>query len=630
MEEDANVPAVALSSTSTPAPVSLAADVEEVAAYVPANIKSAIIRSSKVTPTIEDEIDVDDDANDIDINASIDLGSKDSTDDGEDEEEESEEEDVIINTRTRNSKRGRKTKIVHYLEDSSEDELKEDVDDDDDATNQVSEDNEDIEEDEDEDVKMEEDITSSIEVVKAENTNSTPFTRKQRGREREEDEEKKENDVLSPARGSTSVGTRSSKRLKSENSASKKNGDIRGFFFKSPTKSAEDKKKTGQVSKISKSSVSKANVKKETVTRKKTTTTKKKLSTASSSKKKRKKVESDSEDYVDDESDSDEDDDSDLFVESSDEDEEMDSFSEEEDSDFEVLRRQKVKKQTKRKTATTSKKAKAKSSTTKKAAAAASGKKKLSESFKPFSTPIYMDMSLKEIQESREFLDPCGMEATDDIIDKLIGEQVDTIGGLLLRSMENDGLGSDANILKLGTACSGTDAPSLALTLIQEQMELRGLGDKTMKTTKSSATSKDEEKKNKKRLEFTHQFSCEMDPFKQAYLARNFDSELYPDIAKLAASPPIDVYGQEMPLTPFNLFVAGTSCKNFSMLRSNKRIDIEDKGCSGETFLGACEVLFKEQPPLVVFENVQNAPWAKMSEYITGTFAYLFVRALFH
>ncbi len=73
-----------------------------------------------------------------------------------------------------------------------------------------------------------------------------------------------------------------------------------------------------------------------------------------------------------------------------------------------------------------------------------------------------------------------------------------------------------------------------------------------------------------------------------------------------------------MPLPSSNLFVAGTSCKNFSMLRSNKRLDIEDMGCSGETFLAACELLFKEKPKFAIFENVEKAPWEKMSEYITG------------
>ena len=41
-------------------------------------------------------------------------------------------------------------------------------------------------------------------------------------------------------------------------------------------------------------------------------------------------------------------------------------------------------------------------------------------------------------------------------------------------------------------------------------------------------------------------------------------------------------------------------------------------GCSGETFLAACELLFKEKPKYAICENVDKAPWGKMSEYITG------------
>lgn len=87
-------------------------------------------------------------------------------------------------------------------------------------------------------------------------------------------------------------------------------------------------------------------------------------------------------------------------------------------------------------------------------------------------------------------------------------------------------------------------------------------------------------------------------------LDNSFDSTLYPDIVKLCDNPPRDVYGQEKPLPSFNIFVAGTSCKNFSMMMSNKRLDIEDKGCSGETFLAACELLMKDKPKFAIFENV--------------------------
>jgi site-specific DNA-cytosine methylase len=227
-----------------------------------------------------------------------------------------------------------------------------------------------------------------------------------------------------------------------------------------------------------------------------------------------------------------------------------------------------------------------------------SDKKSMAESFEPMDRPLYSNLSLEECRKTKRFLDPCGQEATDDIIGGLVGQQVDKIQSLFKRAMENGNLlGGTGMPLKLGTACSGTDAPSLALTLVQEQLELRGLGDL---------------------FHHSHAFSCENEPFKQAYLARNFDSVLYPDICKLTDDEPRDVFGQVQPIPDFNLFVAGTSCKNFSMLRATQRLDIEDKGCSGETFLAAVEFLFEQKPPFAIFENVQNAPWDKMSEYITG------------
>jgi hypothetical protein len=113
--------------------------------------------------------------------------------------------------------------------------------------------------------------------------------------------------------------------------------------------------------------------------------------------------------------------------------------------------------------------------------------------------PDYFKMSLKDIKETQSFLDPCGMEATDDIIDRLVGQQLDRIGGLLSLAMNGDALGSKCEPLLLGTACSGTDAPALALMLVEEQLEARGMGGL---------------------FKHKHVFSCEKEPYKQAYLAR--------------------------------------------------------------------------------------------------------------
>mgnify|MGYP000165066780 CR=1 FL=1 len=57
----------------------------------------------------------------------------------------------------------------------------------------------------------------------------------------------------------------------------------------------------------------------------------------------------------------------------------------------------------------------------------------------------------------------------DDIIGKLVGQQVDKIQELLTKAFQGGKyLGGREKPLQLGTACSGTDAPALALTLIQE------------------------------------------------------------------------------------------------------------------------------------------------------------------
>ncbi len=55
-----------------------------------------------------------------------------------------------------------------------------------------------------------------------------------------------------------------------------------------------------------------------------------------------------------------------------------------------------------------------------------------------------------------------------------------------------------------------------------------------------------------------------------------------------------------------------------TMRRRGTTTDIEDKGTSGQTFLAAVEYLEQEQPSVALFENVENAPWEKMQEYIRG------------
>ena len=73
----------------------------------------------------------------------------------------------------------------------------------------------------------------------------------------------------------------------------------------------------------------------------------------------------------------------------------------------------------------------------------------------------------------------------------------------------------EARTLRVGTMCSGTESPLLALQLITEAMEAdEGIG--------------------RRKLKVEHIFSCEIEPFKQAYIERNFRPPiLFRDVTEL-------------------------------------------------------------------------------------------------
>lgn len=192
----------------------------------------------------------------------------------------------------------------------------------------------------------------------------------------------------------------------------------------------------------------------------------------------------------------------------------------------------------------------------------------MSDHFDPINNPQNFRDSYADI---KKYADPCGQEAHDDIIKRLLCTQYDKVGKLLEGFEKTNNLGEEG--VKLQTACSGTDAPALALTFFQEAAERHGISFKQ-----------------------SHEMSCEIEPFKQAYLQNNFDSIIYPDIGKLTDTEgggPRDIFGILQPIPDGNFFVAGTVCKNFSSMRGSMRIDIEDKGQSGETFLAAVNFLEK-------------------------------------
>lgn len=132
-------------------------------------------------------------------------------------------------------------------------------------------------------------------------------------------------------------------------------------------------------------------------------------------------------------------------------------------------------------------------------------------------------------------------------------------------------------------------------------------------------------------LSFEHVFSCEIEPFKQAYIERNFSPPvLFRDVTELGRRKAHTAYGSlvEVPgnvdvglpclLTTLKLtkqlLIAGTSCVDYSNL-NNQQQDIDANGESGRTFRGMLQWVKKNQPAIVILENVCSAPWDKVVEY---------------
>jgi hypothetical protein len=299
---------------------------------------------------------------------------------------------------------------------------------------------------------------------------------------------------------------------------------------------------------------------------------------------------------------------------------------------------QKDQKQKKPKRTTTKQEASSSSSI-----AATNQKKKKDSSTSEFTTKLQKDRANYKPNNNpqkwpgaqHEYVDPVGLDPTHGIVESILSTQVSKIAKLLICNSTFN----VTNPIRLQTACSGTDAPSIALGMVQEILHRNnGTSNNTTTTNNNNPGGHDQQQDQQQEQQaggfhYSHEMSCEMEPFKQAYIARNFPGvTLFPDICKLTATDDdndnaaassgsgtvLDVYGRPQSIPTGNLFVAGTSCKDFSMLKATYRLDIEDKGTSGETFLAAVDFLQRQQPSMAIFENVDGAPWEKMQEYITG------------
>ncbi|KAF1816302.1 hypothetical protein P152DRAFT_470338 [Eremomyces bilateralis CBS 781.70] len=145
--------------------------------------------------------------------------------------------------------------------------------------------------------------------------------------------------------------------------------------------------------------------------------------------------------------------------------------------------------------------------------------------------------------------------------------------------------------LRVATMCSGTESPLLAWKMINTGLESN----------------------MKRRIEFSHEFSAEIEPFKQAYIERNFDvSLLFKDVVEMTRKKfekATTAYGREAEI-PGNLdfLIVGFSCVDFSNLNTNKKT-LEADGQSGQTFRAVIGYAEKWYPNIILVENVSGCKW---------------------
>lgn len=146
--------------------------------------------------------------------------------------------------------------------------------------------------------------------------------------------------------------------------------------------------------------------------------------------------------------------------------------------------------------------------------------------------------------------------------------------------------------LQVITMCSGTESPLIALDMMK-----RAFKDKSHL------------------LNVRHVASAEIEPFKQAYIQRNFNPDiLFRDVTEFnddLAKPHTAFGGTAEQPDCVHMLVAGSSCIDYSSLNVKKK-DFGEKGQSFSTLMGIANYCFRKKPVLVILENVDDAPWSQM------------------
>lgn len=151
--------------------------------------------------------------------------------------------------------------------------------------------------------------------------------------------------------------------------------------------------------------------------------------------------------------------------------------------------------------------------------------------------------------------------------------------------------------LRVATMCSGTESPLLAIEMIQD----------TLRTSFGII------------FDIEHLFSAEIEPYKQAYIERNFSPPIiFEDIRELVEvandsnrEAKTAYSGMKKVPTDVDMVIAGTSCVDFSGMNKHRK-GIHEGGESGDTWYAVLAYCKAYRPAIVVLENVRTARWDRM------------------
>ncbi|OAP58235.1 hypothetical protein AYL99_07325 [Fonsecaea erecta] len=161
--------------------------------------------------------------------------------------------------------------------------------------------------------------------------------------------------------------------------------------------------------------------------------------------------------------------------------------------------------------------------------------------------------------------------------------------------------------IRVLTMCSGTESPFVAMDLVRKCLSSQGNGG---------------------RFKYQQLGSAEIEPFKQAFIERNFSPPvIFRDVTEFgphAQNPenedylPVTAYGARYrPPSDVHILIAGSSCVDYSALNNAKG---EWKGQRGEgesartmDGIGAYAKMYK--PTILIVENVENAPWNEIKSF---------------